>query len=69
VEAKAATSSKEGTKKYGQPFDLGQHRSHLGVAIIKVMQAIGDGYRVVIAFPDVEAVRRLVDGIEPHWPW
>lgn len=31
------TSSKEGTARYGQPFDLAQHRSHLGVAIVKAM--------------------------------
>ena len=63
VEAKGATSSKPGTGRYGLPFNPGQHKSHIGVAIVKAMEARAAGLRSAVAFPDVPSLRRVLDPI------
>ena len=40
IEAKGGTSSKEGTNRYGKPFNKSQVFTHISVALTKSLQAI-----------------------------
>ncbi|ABR33784.1 hypothetical protein [Clostridium beijerinckii] len=42
IEAKGATSSMEGSKRNGKPFNRNQARTHISVAIYKVMSLISE---------------------------
>jgi hypothetical protein len=60
VEAKGAGSSKEGTRRFGQPFDVGQVKSHVGVAVLRALGVASDGRALsAVAFPDNEHHRRV----------
>jgi Holliday junction resolvase-like predicted endonuclease len=38
VEAKGGTSSKEGTKRYGEPFSKNQIKDHIGSALLQTLK-------------------------------
>lgn len=70
IEAKGATSSKEDSSRYGQPFNASQVGSHVSRAILQCMktlngEAAAPGGQVAIALPDNEAHRNLVAEIYP----
>jgi hypothetical protein len=66
VEAKGGGSSKPGSAKYGKPFDTGQKRSHVAVAVLTALGVASAGkQQAAIAFPDDSAHVRLIKGI---WP-
>ena len=53
VEAKGAGSSKEGTRRYGQLFNGGQVKTHVGVAVLRALGVASDGVALsAVAFPD-----------------
>lgn len=67
IEAKGGTSSKPGTKKYGQPFSRGQCTTHLAVAlhtIARLRQSARPTERVAIALPTGEPHEELIEAIE-----
>ena len=70
VEAKGETSSGEGTKLYGEPFDRRQVRSHVAKALFKSAQVLSRDpqatlIRVGIALPDTETHRSIAKSIRP----
>ena len=66
VEAKGGTSSKPGTNRSGKPFDSGQKRSHVAVALYKAAEVFGTGpYRPGIALPSDDRHRTLIEAIGP----
>jgi hypothetical protein len=66
IEAKGGGSSKPGTKKYGEPFDKGQKRSHVAVAVLTAMREISGGqHQAAIAFPDDTEHGRFIEEIGP----
>ena len=66
VEAKGGTSSKRGTSRHGLPFNSGQKRSHVSVALYKAACVFSAGqYRPGIALPSDDGHRRLIEDILP----
>ena len=64
VEAKGGKSSKLGTSRYGKPFDSGQKRAHVAVALYKAASVFGTGqYRPGIAVPSDDRHRTLIEAI------
>jgi hypothetical protein len=65
VEAKGATSSREGSNRYGQEFDNNQIKSHVGVALLKTFQTLQSfpESKVAIALPDNDNHRQVIDSI------
>ena len=63
VEAKGATSSKEGTKRYGKEFNKSQIKTHIGVSLIKSFQTLQQysSAEVIIALPDNLDHREVID--------
>ena len=60
VEAKGATSSKVGSKKYGVPFDSADVEINLADALYKTCVGVDAYRRLAIAFQDDELHRRYV---------
>jgi Holliday junction resolvase-like predicted endonuclease len=66
VEVKGGKSSKPHTARYGKPFDSGQKRSHVAVALYKAATVFGAGqYRPGIALPSDDRHRKLIEAIRP----
>ncbi len=66
VEAKGEGSSREGSRRYGQPFTGNQVGSHVGVAVVRALKwASLGGVRSAVAFPDNAHHRAQVDAITP----
>lgn len=63
VEAKGATSSKVGSKRYGKEFNGNQIKTHIGVAILKSFQTLQlyPESEVVIALPGNSGHRKVLD--------
>lgn len=60
VEAKGAGSSKEGTRRFGQLFNRGQVKSHVGVAVLRALGVASDGGALsAVALPDNEHHRQI----------
>ena len=52
VEAKGAGSSKEGTRRYGQAFNGGQVKTHVGVAVLRALGVVSERTALAaVAFP------------------
>ena len=66
VEAKGGTSSKRGTHRHGLPFNSGQKRSHVFVALYKAACVFSAGhYRPGIALPSDDRHCQLIEDILP----
>jgi len=69
IEAKGETSSKENTKRYGQPFSKNQVKTHVAVAILASMKVLSKvdhkPKEVAIALPNNENHRDLIESIKP----
>lgn len=65
VEAKGQTSAVVTSARFGQPFSVGQVRSHVGQAVLRSLRVVSDGDRVCIALPDDRPHRAEVDKIAP----
>lgn len=66
VEAKGGKSSKPNSSRYGKPFDSGQKRAHVAVALYKASVVFGNGrYRPGIALPSDSRHRALIEAIGP----
>jgi hypothetical protein len=66
VEAKGATSSKKGSKRYGLEFNKNQVKTHIGVALLqsfKTLQQHKDSI-VAIALPNNSNHRELIDSMK-----
>jgi len=63
VEAKGATSSKIGSKRYGKEFTRSQAKVHVGVAILTSLQTLQryPEAQVVMALPDNNNHREMVE--------
>ncbi|MHC1748784.1 MAG: hypothetical protein AB9856_10595 [Cellulosilyticaceae bacterium] len=64
IEAKGGTTSKDTSRK-GKPFNSGQVKDHIAVAVLKVMQ-LKQEYKeatVGIALPNDRRHRKLIDAI------
>jgi len=65
AEAKGQGSSKTHTRRFGLPFDRGQARTHVGVAVLRSLSVVSDGVAsAAIALPDDESHRREVGKVE-----
>lgn len=67
IEAKGATSSKAGTRRYGLGFTPNQVRSHVSVALYTAaaVTSRNDKCRAALALPDDAAHRAVVARIGP----
>lgn len=66
VEAKGAGSSKEGTRRYGQAFDRGQVKSHVGVAVLRALGVASERTALsAVAFPSNPNHRDVAGRIVP----
>jgi hypothetical protein len=67
IEAKGATSSKEGTNRFGKPFNSAQVKVHVAEAFFQAARVLPNGSsnsrRVAIALPDTSLHRRYVGEI------
>ena len=65
VEAKGATSSKPGTKRFGLEFNSNQIKTHIGVALLKSFQTLElhPNAEVVIALPGNNGHRRVINSM------
>jgi hypothetical protein len=71
IEAKGATSSREGSKRYGKPFNRGQVKDHVAKAFYRAVRMKenrdGDNVKVGIALPrnpnHVEMVNAIAQGL------
>ena len=61
VEAKGAGSSREGSKRYGKPFNSGQVEISVGAAIYKAL-GVRKPDLAGVAFPDLPLYRSKVGG-------
>ncbi len=53
IEAKGETSSKVGTKNYGNPFSKSQVKTHIAVALLQILVLMNDNAGIfIIALPD-----------------
>lgn len=66
IEAKGATSSKRGSKRFGQPFTRDQVLSHVSRAFFTAAKLIREhpGALVGLALPGDEVHREYIDSIE-----
>ncbi|MCP5095038.1 MAG: hypothetical protein GY943_05765 [Chloroflexi bacterium] len=65
IEAKGATSAREGSENYGNEFSYSQIKSHIGMAILKSFQTI-QKYKdceVAIALPNNKTHRAVIESI------
>jgi Holliday junction resolvase-like predicted endonuclease len=64
IEAKGASSSKEGTARYGKPFSKGQVFDHVAKAVLKALRVVAatDG-RAGVALPDDVNHRREIEQV------
>ena len=66
VEAKDAGSCKEGTKRYGSHFNLGQVKTHVAVAVLRALGVTSAGQaHAALALPDDERHRRVLAPVLP----
>lgn len=71
VEAKGATSARDGSNRYGRPFESAAARVHVAEAVFKAAQVLSRAARVslcaraAIALPRNDVHRRLVDSVAP----
>lgn len=65
VEAKGQTSAVATSARFGQPFSVGQVRSHVGQAVLRSLRVVSDGHCACIALPDDRPHRAEVDKIAP----
>jgi hypothetical protein len=66
VEAKGAGSSKEGTRRFGQPFNGGQVKTHVGVAVLRALGVASDETALsAVAFPDNQHHRQVAGRAAP----
>ena len=67
IEAKGATSSKEGTNRYNQPFTRNQAQSHVAVALYCAarlrQEFVAEHADIALAFPDGAIHSHLVERI------
>tara|TARA_B110000908_G_C10210019_1_gene429708 strand:+ start:1123 stop:1449 length:327 start_codon:yes stop_codon:yes gene_type:complete len=65
IEAKGATSSKVGSKRYGLEFNSNQVKTHIGVALLKLFQTLQQHphAEVVIALPDNPGHRKVLESM------
>ena len=65
VEAKGGGSSKEGTRRFGKEFSLGQCQVNVGMASLRAMRVASaeDGTQAAIAFPDSANYRRVLEPV------
>lgn len=64
IEAKGETSSNPKSKRYDMGFDKNQKRTHLGVALLKCLEAVDEGGTAGIALPADSYDKKLVDSIQ-----
>jgi hypothetical protein len=61
IEAKGEGSSKEGTRRYGQSFNLGQVKTHVAMAVLRALGVVSAGAAWAgVAFPDNAHHRAVV---------
>jgi hypothetical protein len=66
VEAKGGGSSKEGSRRYGQEFTLGQCQINVGMAVLRSLKVTSTRVeQAAVAFPDTMNYRRVVEPILP----
>lgn len=66
VEAKGGGSSKEGTRRYGKEFTLGQCQINVAMATLRAMKVASARTDVAaVAFPDTANYRRVVEPVLP----
>jgi hypothetical protein len=65
VEAKGGGSSKEGTKRYGEPFKLGQCHTSACKASFRALGVVSAGEQAAVAFPDTPNYRRVLGPVMP----
>ncbi|EJQ85275.1 hypothetical protein V7123_18610 [Bacillus toyonensis] len=69
IEAKGESSSNKNSNRYGQPFNYSQVKTHVGVAVYKILEILtremNDGNAVVVgmALPNNENHRKCVTKI------
>jgi hypothetical protein len=65
VEAKGATSSKEGTARFGVGFNAGQVHTHVAVAVLRALRVVsGNTAIAALALPDDARHRSEIQSIE-----
>ena len=70
VEVKGETSSRVNSKRYGKPFNIGQVRIHVAVALYKSAEALSlpkedFEVRAAIALPNNQKHRDIIERIAP----
>lgn len=66
VEAKGGGSSKEGTRRFGKEFTLGQCQINVGMAVLRALKVASAGTEdAAVAFPDTSNYRRVVEPVLP----
>ena len=67
VEAKGATSSKEGSSRFGKGFDKNQVKTHVAMAILASMKILSSkpDAKAGIALPDNTDHRELIEETKP----
>ena len=68
IEAKGGTSSKETTRRFGKPFNIGQVKNHIGKALLATVKQLSiiqesSNMGVAIALPDTSDHRRIIEEI------
>ena len=65
VEAKGATSSIKGSRRYGLEFNKSQIKTHIGVALLQSFQTLqqNESPEVIIALPNNADHRAVIDSI------
>lgn len=65
VEAKGGGSSKEGTKRFGEHFTLGQCDISASKATFRALRVVSAGDIAAVAFPDTGNYRRVLGPVLP----
>ena len=66
VEAKGGGSSKEGTRRFGKEFTLGQCQVSVGMAILRALRFVSEGETEgAVALPNTGNFRRVVEPVLP----
>jgi len=67
IEAKGGTSSRAGSKRFGQPFHGLQAQHHVAEAVYKALKLLSESpdTLVAIALPDNKSHRTHVERVEP----
>ncbi len=65
VEAKGATSSKEGSSRYGKEFNKSQVKTHVGMALVAAFKVIQlhPEHLSIVAFPDNITHREIIESM------